>query len=423
MAIDRMICTGCKSEFDPALEVCPHCGARVNESLQNRERPLLAEIQRKLVGQQDASSEVPAPLVYLSPEDEGRRFPLLTRAQLTLAAAGVCLLILLLLIGYLLWRQQKRESLVGGPPAAVTAVPVASPEPSLNASPSPTAPDDAAILVAVKAAVTNYNPTGFSRYSTEVKDGIVTVNGEAETQPEKDGVENVIRPVSGVRAIVNNLIVRLAPVMVPYRSNEAEAKRLDEAFRKAPEGQRSSRSANAEPQVKADPLEADREAERKRREALAAKIRDEEDRARRAAEEKLQKEAAEYEKRLEEQRRFDGERRARAEQARLEASVLRSGTIAWSGLVDGVAEIIISGASASVRNLSGESPREVKSSFSAAVPRAPIAVKLLSTSGRGTVTVTQEPAATNAYTTIVRIDDLTKGGQQRYEFTLRWSIR
>ena len=144
---------------------------------------------------------------------------------------------------------------------------------------------------------------------------------------------------------------------------------------------------------------------------------------RKQAEEKLQREATEYEQRQQEQRRAEADRRARAEQARNEASVLRSGTVAWSGMIDGVDEVVISGSSASVRHLSGEAAREARASFSAAIPRAPVSVKLIAANGRGAITIVQEPSAANGYTTIVRLDDSSKGGDKRYEFTLRWSAQ
>lgn len=400
---------------------------RNREALESVERPLLEEIHRRAQSEPERIAPSEVPLVYLSPADEVRRFPLLTPPRIRLIAAGAVLLVLLSAVVFLAWRKQQREALaVRAPePASLSSSP--TPTPDATPNPSPTEPDDAAILAAVQAAVANYNPTGYGKYTIEVRDRIVTIGGEAETQPEKDGVENVIRPLPGVKAIVNNLIVRLTPVMIPVRLNEAEAKRLDEAMRKQyesasrPAGEsREGAEAKGSGEGNEKNEEAEREADRRRREAIAARIREEEERARRETEERLQREAAEYERKLEEQRRLDAERRARAEQARLEARVLRSGTIAWSGLVDGQVEVIIAGSSASVRNLSGEAPREVKSSFSAPVPRSPIAVKLISSSGRGAITIAQEPSAANGYTTIIRLDDSAKGGAQRYEFTLRW---
>lgn len=427
MVRNEVACTSCGTMLAPNVRVCPSCGSVVVAQQMAAlpikelgERPLLAEIQRKAIERVADESLPPSPHVLLSPEEEGRRFPLLTRAQITIIAAGILLLLFMLVVGYLLWRQQRRDSAVVSTGAVGQAAGPTAISPTPESSPAPTPADDAAVLASVKAAVTNYNPSGFSNYSLEVKDGIVTIGGNADTQPEKEGVENVVRPVPGVKAIVNNLIVRLTPVMLPSRLSESEARRLEEALRK---GQDTDRQAKEEADRRREQIEAQQESDRRRREAAAARIREEEERLRREAEEKLQREAADYERKLEDQRRLEAERRARAEQARLESSVLKSGTIAWSGIVDGIAEVIISGGSASVRNINGEPPREVKSSFSAQVPRAPIVVKLLSNTGRGTIAISQEPSAANGYTTIVRLDDSAKGGQQRYEFTLRWTAR
>jgi hypothetical protein len=88
-----------------------------------------------------------------------------------------------------------------------------------------------------------------------------------------------------------------------------------------------------------------------------------------------------------------------------------------------VDEVVISGSSASVRHVNGNPPREVKASFSAPIPRSPVKVALISANGRGSISVVQQPSAANGYATIVRIDDSDKGGEKRYEFTLRWSAQ
>jgi hypothetical protein len=410
------------------MKACPRCGlpreaiisndsAGATDGTSEPEKESLAEIRRRAIARAEAES-LPAPNVVLfSPKDEVRRFPILTRYQLTLIAVGVGLLIFGLIIGFLLYRQQQRELISKRQAAAASSVPVAAP--SATASPEATPLDDAAILEAVKAALTAYNLEGFARYQPEVKDGVVSISGEVDSQPEKDGAENIVRALPGVRAVVNNLIVKLRPMLAAARLNEAEARRLDEAMRKqaAIDDQRRS-----EIEGRRAGVEAEIEAERRRKEAAAARQREEEERMRRDAEERLKRAAAEYENKLAEQRRLDAERRARAEQARLDTRVLRSGTIAWSGTVDGVAEIVISGGSASVRLVSGEQPREVRSSFSAPVPRSAIGVDLISSQGRGAIDIVQQPSPANGFTTIVRIDDSAKGGAQRYEFALRWKL-
>src|SRR5581483_5120024 len=207
--------------------------------------------------------------------------------------------------------------------------------------------------------------------------------------------------------------------------SDVQARRFDDALLKLLQNQNPEQAAGQQPEPPRPGAASDpqREAERERREQELARSREEEAALRRQETERLQREAAEYERRQEEQRRAEAERRARAEQARAEAGALRSGTVAWSGLVDGVDEIIISGSSASVRHLSGDPAREARVSFSAPIPRAPVTVKLISSTGRGPISIVQEPSAANGYTTIVRVDDSSKGGDKRYEFTLRWSAQ
>ncbi|MDX2031898.1 MAG: BON domain-containing protein [Blastocatellia bacterium] len=366
----------------------------------------------------------PQDVVFLSPNDTVRRFPLLTGAQKTMIAIGIGLLILMSVIAWLLWRQQRREAAqrAGATVTIAQAVPAAAP--SVDPSPTPTPIDDAALAQSVRTALMAYSPLGFSRFRFEVKEGIVTVDGEAEHQPEKDGVDNVVKLIVGVRSVVNNLKVRpeqpsswAAYNGPPVKLNTAEARVLDEAMqRQIRLGEQASGAAGPSAN------ETQREEEKQRREQVAARLREEEAATRRAAEEKLRRETEEYERRQEEMRRAESERRARAEQARLDAGVLRSGTVAWSGTVDGVDEIVIAGGSASVRHLNGVPPRDVKTSFSAPVPRSPVNVKLLSINGRGAIAITQQPSAANGYTTIVRVDDSGKGGDKLYQFTLRWSM-
>jgi hypothetical protein len=277
-----------------------------------------------------------------------------------------------------------------------------------------------------------YNPLGFSRYSFEVKDGIVTINGEAGHQPEKDGVGNVLKLISGVKSVINNLKIKpMGPngpngpndSLAPVKLNLAEARILDDALRRELESRGQSGAVEAPKETPQPQQSQQSDAQREARERAAAKQREEDSALRKAAEEKLRREAEENERRQEESRRTEAERRARAEQSRLVANALRSGTVAWSGTVDGVDEVIISGSSASVRHVIGAPPREVKASFSAPIPRSPVSVALISSNGRGVISVVQQPSAENGYTAIVRIDDSAKGGDKRYEFTLRWSAQ
>jgi BON domain len=256
-----------------------------------------------------------------------------------------------------------------------------------------------------------------------VKEGSVTIYGDSDHQSEKDGVESVVRFVAGVKTVINNINVKPAPPMLgpmldsaPVRLNPIEAKILDDAMQK--QMQLSEQLANRE---SAAPASAS--VPREAREQAAARFREEDAASKRIAEERLRRDTEAFERRQEEMRRIEADRRSRAEQARLEASTLSSGTIAWSGVVDGAEDIIIAGSSASVRHLSGAPPRDVKASFSAPVPRSPAKLTLLSVSGRGLIKVVQEPQATNGYTTIIRVDDSEKGGAKPHQFTLRWILQ
>ena len=405
----------------PFMKVCPRCGAERAEA-----RPLEAvdkpPAESPRVPPIDPSRFVPdRDSVLLSPEDVNRRFPLFTNAQLTLFGIGFSLLVLMGVIAWLLWQQNKRDQVtwVGSPPSSAGAplapIPAITPEPL----PTPTPITDESLVESVKAALTAYNPTGIENYRIEVKDGVVTLMGTVEHEPESNGAENVVKLVNGVKSVVNNLKLKPGQPSGTIRLNTAEARLLDEAMRR--------QAAGAPPEgVKPQPAQPDtaqREAERLRREQQAARQREEELALRKAAEDRLKRDAEEFNRRQEEIRRLEAERRARAEQSRADISVLRSGTVAWSGLVDGVDEIILTGGSASVRHLSGNPPREIKVSFSAPLPRAPAEVKLIASNGRGRIDILQQPAASNGYTAIIRIDDSGKGGDKRYDFTLRWMLQ
>jgi hypothetical protein len=432
MASEGIFCSGCGITLRPFMQVCPRCGAERKTA-----EPMQASSSADSEADHETRTDVvpfdvvrqqrrrpneeyfapPQDLVFLSPRDTQRRFPLFNSSQLTLIAIGVGLLILMLVIAYLLWRQQQRDlSAANNAGAVALPAPIATPTSDPSPTPTPTPIDDQSISEAVRLALTAYNPLGFTRYKFEVKEGVVTINGEADHQPEKDGVDNVLKLVTGVKSVVNNLTVKPEPAFAPVKLNTAEAKILDEAMRRQLES--GGQNAGVDQPKPPSQTEAQREAA-----ARAAKQREEEAALRKAADEKLRREAEEYEKRQEELRRAEAERRARAEQARLDASVLRSGTIAWSGIVDGVDEVVISGSSASVRHVNGNPPREVKASFSAPLPRSPVKVALISANGRGSISVVQQPSAANGYATIVRIDDSGKGGDKRYEFTLRWSAQ
>lgn len=474
MATDTVLCTGCGITLRPFMTRCPRCGAEretapASQPAVSNQADVLrfpSEATRTPAAPQAAATapawqQSPAPAqtavvplddlrrralqqeefqpalsdtVMMSPPDEVRRFPLFTRAQIMLLLVGLGLLGLGLLIGYLLWSREKTDTSLtlngpqlAGQAAPALVLPAASLTPDPNTSPSPTPPlsiDDQVLVEEAQKVLAAYNPTGFARYKLTVKDGVVTLDGSAEHQPEKAGATNVLRLLAGAKQVVNNLVVKTDLSLLPSPTAQpTTAPASTEASLNSPPS--AVPAAPAAPQTEANNQQAEAEAQRARQLEIERLQREAEAQRQREAEAQKQRETEEATRRQQQQeeaRRLEAER-LQTRPRRAEADVLRSGTVAWSGVVDGVDEIVIGGGSAAVRHLSGEAVRDSRTSFSAAVPRAPVSVKLLSTSGRGTIQIVQQPTATNGYTTIVRIDDSAQRGGQAHQFTLRWSVQ
>ncbi len=378
--------------------------------------------------------------IYLSPQDTERRFPRFNSAQITLIVIGILLLVMAGLIAWLLWRQQARERQQFSLPAAIAPPAIAPPDGQSTVagqpaeSPAPSTPsaqnEDQRLEEAVSATLKAYNPLGFARYRFAVVNGVVTIEGQADHQPEKDGARNVLRLVSGIREVVNRLTVKSEPGVPPIRVNDAEARVLEAALRRHLAMQEANQQVSLDGPTPAPPvapavtqavIEAQREAERLRRELAAVRQRADELARRQAMEERLRREAEENARRQEDLRREEATRRQSAPVTR-DLPALRSGTIAWSGMIDGTDEIVFSGSNATVRHLDGNYPREIRVSFSAPIPPVSARVSLISTLARGEIRVVQSPTPENGYSTVVRLDDSRKGGEKRYEFTLRWEL-
>jgi hypothetical protein len=452
----QLSCAACGEKLSATAGACPHCGALRSVAVTDDPsvaggeppRPQAAESEagapaesapRPARAQAGATTKdltpSPAAQFYIAPADTTRRAWQICPERLKKIGVAAAVLVVLGGVAFGYWRytkhreQQQLDELRRAVERERQAEAALLPQAPV---PLPTAPpvDDQTLAANVRLALTGYNVIGAAtKYKYEVKDGVVTLSGEADNQAEKDGVENVVKGVGGVKSVVNAMTVRAASgdqiAVIPGSTlSPAEAKRLEEIMRKEQllNEQRTEEVRRKQAQAEAE-LQAAEQAERQRREQAAAKAREEEAALRREAEERLRQQTAEYERRQEEMRRAEADRRARAEQARLAAATLRTGTVAWSGVVSGVEEIVISGSSASVRHVSGDPVKEAKASFSAAVPRAPVHVKLLSASGRAPVQIVQEPSAANGYTTIVRVGDGEKGGGKRHEFTLKWSAQ
>jgi len=440
------------------MKVCPRCGTRRRATAklvlpEPEPRPAERTTGSLLLPEAPAGSltDLPVPSPLFTPDPE-RRFPRFTSAQWTLLVLGLLLLVVGLVIAWLLWRQQQLDerrlssTRAEDPPSATPNL-SPPPPPTLSPAPAPTDPEappaEASLEEAVVATLRAYNPFGYTRYRVLVREGEVTLEGVAEHLPERAGAENVVRLVSGVKSVVNRLRVRSEEGSPPLlRIDRAEAALLEEAARqqraRTAEEAASAKPPDAPPANPANPAPPaplDRETERLRRELLVARERAEELARRQQGEERRRRELEDALRRQPAPANPAGLSPSEGDSAaagprqsllreRPEIApppVLASGTVAWSGLVDGADEVLFAAAAATVRNLAGAPARDVRSSFSAPLPPEPVAVRLLSTDGRGPITIVQQPAAENGFTTIVRLDDRQRGGTGRYQFTLRWS--
>lgn len=92
----------------------------------------------------------------------------------------------------------------------------------------------------------------------------------------------------------------------------------------------------------------------------------------------------------------------------------------WSGLVDDDTELRIRGRRVEVIDHGRVRTRDVRSTFTGSpLSRDAGEARLISVNGRGTVRITQQPAAWNDYTAIVRVRD-AGGGAARYVLDIRW---
>lgn len=406
-----------------------------------------------------------AEVVVRTPDDEDgltrRRFPLFTDSQKKLLWLALIVLAFFALVGYLIWQRQKSDELrlalekqENIQLRSLPTAPAVDDQPTVQPTAATVVSGDQSLTENVKQILTAYNPSAApTRYKIEVKDGVVTLSGDVQSQLEKDGVESVIKPLSGITKIVNNLAVKgimagpaggapgpNGPVMFP-QVNPAEAKRLEESLKRdLAEGakraeeerlrieQQNSQLAtqrNAPDEVAkqeaARQEAAKQEAERIRRQQTAT-IHNEEDAAfRKLAEERLkQREKEEADRRSEEQRK--SEPAPKVETPRInETNNLRSGTVTWRGVVKGVDDVVIRGSSASLQHVAGDQPKDAKGVFSTAMPNSPISVRLVAASGPSPIRIIQQPSAGNNFTTIVRVGDGGKADGKTHTFTLRWA--
>lgn len=73
---------------------------------------------------------------------------------------------------------------------------------------TPKALDDAAIEAEVRGRFAESADLKAFQISVEVRDGVVTLNGDVDSSSQRDAAVRAAREVSGVRSVVNNLRVR-----------------------------------------------------------------------------------------------------------------------------------------------------------------------------------------------------------------------
>ena len=98
----------------------------------------------------------------------------------------------------------------------------------------------------------------------------------------------------------------------------------------------------------------------------------------------------------------------------------QSGSMQWSGTVDDVVQIVIRNRNARTRHISGRAYNDDNYNFNGRAPRRNANVEVDKRDGRGRVFIVQQPNRRNNFTTIVQIVD-SKGGADRYRFTLSWN--
>ncbi len=96
-----------------------------------------------------------------------------------------------------------------------------------------------------------------------------------------------------------------------------------------------------------------------------------------------------------------------------------SGLLSWSGRVDDVVEIRISGRRVDAITRSGVQVQSVNSNIRGGLPQRNVTVSVDQRSGRGSVYIAQQPSSWNGYTAVIRIND-SRSGADFYDFTARW---
>jgi hypothetical protein len=97
-----------------------------------------------------------------------------------------------------------------------------------------------------------------------------------------------------------------------------------------------------------------------------------------------------------------------------------AGALIWSGRVDDVVDIQISGRRVDAITRSGVRASDVNANIrGGGLPNRNVNLRIDQRSGRGSISVVQQPSAWNGYTAIIRIYD-RRSGAAYYDFTAYW---
>ena len=97
-----------------------------------------------------------------------------------------------------------------------------------------------------------------------------------------------------------------------------------------------------------------------------------------------------------------------------------SGSMTWSGRVDGTVELIIQGNYVRENNIDGQAVYNSRSRFSSQLPNANVRVSVSKLRGRGRVEIIEQPSSNNRFSAIIRIRD-EQGGADDYEIQVNWN--
>jgi hypothetical protein len=95
------------------------------------------------------------------------------------------------------------------------------------------------------------------------------------------------------------------------------------------------------------------------------------------------------------------------------------GRVSWRGVVDDRVQLVIRGRSIETKTIEGKAFPDGVVNFTTAFPASVVAVDVTKLSGRGTVTVLQQPSRTNEFTAVIEIYDRASG-EQEYRLDIFW---